>query len=252
MSSQNQGSHESTYDRLHRDAELRFPLEDYPAFHAWLDVPGDGSGLTLVDIACGQGFYLREASRLSPGLELHGVDFSQVGLDKARERTPRAQLHKAPAEQLPLADASADYCVNLGSLEHFTDPAAALADMKRVMKPTGKAMVIVPNAYYLGTVWRVMTYGDADDQGQEGVTTFRTVNDWTAMMRHSGFDVGGLRGYNGEHHIAWYFQRPDGAITDRERNWRAILDTFVKPIIPLNLSQCFVYFLRRQPEAARR
>ena len=60
-----------------------------------------------------------------------------------------------------------------------------------------------------------------------------------------------LRGYNGEHHIAWYFQRPDGTITDRERHWRSILNTFVKPIIPLNLSQCFVYFLRRQPEAGR-
>jgi hypothetical protein len=120
--------------------------------------------------------------------------------------------------------------------------------MRRIMRPTGKAMVIVPNAYYLGTVWRVMAYGEADDQGQEGVTDFRTINDWTAMMKTAGFDITGLRGYNGEHHIAWYFKRPDGVITDRERSWRAFLNTFVKPAIPLNLSQCFVYFLRRQPD----
>jgi SAM-dependent methyltransferase len=174
-----------------------------------------------------------------------------VALDKARSRAAGVTFHKARAEQLPLPDASADYCVNLGSLEHMADPLAALRDMRRVMKPTAKAMVIVPNAYYVGTVWRVMTYGDAEDQGQEGVTEFRTVNGWTAMFKQAGFDISGPRGYNGEHHIAWYFHRPDGAITERERNWRAVLNTFVKPIIPLNLSQCFVYFLRRQPESGR-
>jgi len=238
---------EATYDRLHREAELRFPLEDYPIFHQWLDIPNQGRGLALVDIACGQGFFLSEAQRLSPELQLHGVDFSQVGLDKAAARV-RATWHKAAAESLPFADASVDYCVNLGSLEHFANPVAALVEMRRIMRPTGKAMVIVPNAYYLGTVWRVMAYGEADDQGQEGVTDFRTINDWTAMMKTAGFDITGLRGYNGEHHIAWYFKRPDGVITDRERSWRAFLNTFVKPAIPLNLSQCFVYFLRRQPD----
>jgi SAM-dependent methyltransferase len=241
---------EAEYDRLHADAELRFPLEDYPTFHEWLDIPNGGRGLSLVDIACGQGFFLSEAARLSPELELHGVDFSQIGLDKAGARV-RAIWHKAAAESLPLADSSVDYCVSLGSLEHFANPLAALVEMRRVMRPTAKAMVIVPNAYYLGTVWRVMAYGEADDQGQEGVTEFRTINDWTAMIKAAGFDITGLRGYNGEHHIAWYFKRPDGIVTDRERTWRAFLNTFVKPVIPLNLSQCFVYILRRQQESPR-
>jgi SAM-dependent methyltransferase len=242
---------EGLYDRLHEEAELRFPLEDYPTFHRWLDVPGDGSGLTLLDIACGQGFYLAAAAAASPALTLHGLDFSQVALDKAGARARRVTWHKGSAEGLPFEEAVFDYCVNLGSLEHFEDPLPALVEMRRVLKPDGKALVIVPNAYYLGTVWRVMAYGDADDQGQEGVTTFRTINEWTGVMREAGFDVTGIRGYNGEHHIAWYFQRPDGRITDRERSWRAVLDTFVKPLIPLNLSQCFVYTLRRQPVGSR-
>jgi hypothetical protein len=96
-----------------------------------------------------------------------------------------------------------------------------------------------------------MTSGDADDQGQEGVTEFRTINQWTATMAAAGFDVLGVRGYNGEHHIAWYFDRPQGVITEHERRWRAVLDTFVKPLIPLNLAQCFAYTLRRQPPPLR-
>lgn len=243
---------EEVYDRLHREAELRFPLEDYPVFVEWLDVPKRGEGLTLLDIACGQGFFLAEAARLLPAMTLEGIDFSMVALEKARERAGTVTFRQAPAERLPFASGSVDYCVNLGSLEHFADPSAALIEMRRVMRPTAKAMVIVPNAYYLGTVWRVMTYGDADDQGQEGVTQFRTINDWTAMMKAAGFDITGIRGYNGEDHIAWYFRRPAGTITESERQWRSVLNTFVKPLIPLNLSQCFVYFLRLQPEAASR
>jgi SAM-dependent methyltransferase len=235
---------ERTYDTLHEIAELRFPLEDYPTFHRWLDIPSDARGLTLVDIACGQGFFVAEAARLSPGLAVHGVDFSHVALEKARSRAASVTFHKAAAERLPFADQSVDYCVNLGSLEHFVDPVAALIEMRRVMRPRATAMVIVPNAYYLGTIWRVLAYGDSDDQGQEGVTVFRTINDWTAIVKAAGFQVTGLRGYNGEHHITWYFRRPNGVVTARERRWRWFLNAVIKPIIPFNLSQCFVFGLR--------
>lgn len=238
---------QATYDRLHREAELRFPLEDYPIFHEWLAVPEQGAGLTLLDIACGQGFFLRAAEDRSPRLALHGVDFSAVAIERAQTRVPSADLHHTPADRLPFADDTFDYCVNLGSLEHIEEPKAALIEMRRVLKPAGKAMIIVPNPYYLGTIWRVLAYGDAEDQGQADVTEFRTINGWTGIVRSAGFDITGVRGYNGEHHIAWYFKRPDGQITDRERSWRATLNTFVKPLIPLNLSQCFVYFVRRQP-----
>jgi len=236
------------YDRLHQQGDLRFPLEDYPIFCSWLNAPRGGAGLRLLDIACGQGFFLDAAARVVPGLELHAIDFSQVAAERATARVPAADVRQASATALPYDDAFFDYCVNLGSLEHFERPEEALREMRRVMKPSAKAMVIVPNQYYLGSVWKALAYGESEDQGQEGLTVFRTVKEWSRLFTASDLDVTGVRPYNGEHHIAWYFRRPAGEITESERRWRATLDTFVKPLIPLNLSQCFVFSLRRQPE----
>ena len=246
-----EASREAIYDNLHRQAELRFPLEDYPIFVDWLAVPGAGAGLTLLDIACGQGFFLQAAASRCPALTLHGVDFSEVALAKARQRAPAALLHKAGAERLPFEGESIDYCVNLGSLEHFEEPTAALIEMRRVLKPTGRALIIVPNPYYLGTIWRVLRHGEAEDQGQTDVTEFRTINAWNALIATSGLQVADVRGYNGEHHIAWHFYRPDGRVTTSERLWRRLLNAVVKPLIPLNLAQCFVYHLRPPAGASR-
>src|SRR5439155_25263971 len=105
-------------------------------------------------------------------------------------------------------------------------PEGALREMHRVMKAAGKAMVIVPNLYYLGSIWKAFAYGESEDQGQEGLTRFRTVNEWSRLFDACGFDVTGVRSYNGEHHLAWYFRRPDGHATDAERRWRVALDTF--------------------------
>jgi SAM-dependent methyltransferase len=235
------------YNELHKQNQLRFPLEDYPVFCGWLNVPRGGENLKLLDIACGQGFFLHAAEESFPRLELHGLDFSQVALDFAALRVARTALKKGSAYELPYPDEHFDYCVNLGSLEHFDLPGCALSEIRRVLKPTGKAMIIVPNQFYLGSIWKVFSYGEGEEQGQEGITNALTIKQWTRLFLESGLDVTGTEGYNGEDHIAWYFKRRDNKITDAERGWRIFLDTFVKPAIPLNLSQCFVFFLRRQP-----
>jgi SAM-dependent methyltransferase len=49
------------------------------------------------------------------------------------------------ATALPVADHSVDVVVSLELLEHVTDPAAALAEMARVLKPGGTVMVSVPS-----------------------------------------------------------------------------------------------------------
>lgn len=243
----NEKQRQEVYNKLHQTEELRFPTDDYPVFYSWLNVPRNGEGLRLLDIACGQGFFLNAVEKTGSKIELHGVDFSEVALESARKRVTGAVVKLASAYDLPYPDQFFDYCVNLGSLEHFDNPEKALQETHRVLKPNGKAMVIVPNQYYLGTIWKVYAYGEGEDQGQEGVTDFRTISGWTSLFFSQSLDVTGVKGYNGEDHISWYFRRRNNVITNEEMFFRSILDTFVKPGIPLNLSQCFVFFLRRQP-----
>jgi SAM-dependent methyltransferase len=237
-----------TYDELHLRSELRFPKEDYAVFFQWLNVPLDSASLSLLDIACGQGFFLEAAEQQTTAMRLEGIDFSPVGLAKASERVRRARLTEGSAYALPHPDESFDYVTNLGSLEHFTRPVDALREMGRVLKSTGKGVLIVPNRYYLGNIWQVYAYGEEDNQGQEGICHFNTGRGWDTLIRSAGLDPIAVRGYNGEDHIAWYFKRRNPTeITPYERAYREVLETFVKPGIPLNLSQCFVFFVRRQP-----
>jgi SAM-dependent methyltransferase len=45
---------------------------------------------------------------------------------------------------LPFRDASFDACINIVTLEHVREPAAALAEMARVLEPGGRLLLIVP------------------------------------------------------------------------------------------------------------
>jgi len=49
------------------------------------------------------------------------------------------------AEEIPLRDECADQMLCKGSLDHFIDPRAALAEMKRVLKPGGRFIVAAAN-----------------------------------------------------------------------------------------------------------
>ena len=48
---------------------------------------------------------------------------------------------------LPFADGGFDACINIVTLEHVREPAAALAEMARALKPGGRLLLIVPHEW---------------------------------------------------------------------------------------------------------
>jgi ubiquinone/menaquinone biosynthesis C-methylase UbiE len=101
----------------------------------------------VLDVACGQGEWLRCLSAL--GAVTAGVDISSVALQVCRKYLPRAGLYCAAAEQLPLNNQQFDLVSCLGALEHFPDPQGALGEMTRVAKPSALFLLLVPNAGFL-------------------------------------------------------------------------------------------------------
>jgi SAM-dependent methyltransferase len=105
--------------------------------------------LRIVDLGCGQGDFLREAQMRLPAAELAGVDFSNAGLDFARQRVPGARLWRADlasAEPLPQElQGFATHVVCSEVLEHLDDPAVALRKVAPALGPGGHLIITVPN-----------------------------------------------------------------------------------------------------------
>jgi len=103
--------------------------------------PGD----RVLDAGCGPGFYCAELlAEVGPEGSVVGVDGSAAMLALAKARCDGAhniEFHGADATSLPVADASVDRALCVQVLEYLADPAGALAEMQRALRPGGRVLV---------------------------------------------------------------------------------------------------------------
>jgi SAM-dependent methyltransferase len=97
-------------------------------------------GELVVDVGCGTGAVLE---RFGAGAVAVGIDDHEDALGYARGRSG-ALLARADARALPLRAASVDRIFLLDVAEHVPEDAAVFAEIRRVLKPTGVAVVHVP------------------------------------------------------------------------------------------------------------
>lgn len=96
-----------------------------------------GRPLTVLDVGCGEGVFLRSLARLE-ALDLHGVDISAPSVDLAARAQPGAHFVVANADRsLPWADRSFDVIVSI-------DARVNAAEFARLLAPGGLLLVAVP------------------------------------------------------------------------------------------------------------
>ena len=106
----------------------------------------DASKTTLLDIGAGTGRFLSFVKSVQPELNVTALDLSAPYLARAKRALRRAKGAKfveAPAENMPLKDASVDIAVSI-YLFHELPPkvrAAAAKEIARVLKPGGLFIV---------------------------------------------------------------------------------------------------------------
>src|SRR6266581_4033540 len=104
-------------------------------------------GERVVDIGSGAGIdSLIEAKMVGPNGQVIGVDMTPAMLQKARKSATEAGLgnvkfRKGLAESLPVPDRWADVIISNGVLNLVPDKLAALQEMARVLKPTGRLQI---------------------------------------------------------------------------------------------------------------
>lgn len=210
----------------------RGKLRELDAFYKWVLAKLDVQPNTrLIDIACGEGHLLRLAARR--GVTTIGIDFSNTAMSVGKQHADIAII--GDGEALPVADASFDYVANIGSLEHFFDPGIGLREMRRVLRPEGKAAVYLPNSFYLvDIIWHVWRRGYSVSHKQL-IERFATKNEWRDLIEGEGFRVLNIYKYNSAFpytwtDFEWYRQHP-----------RRVLYLLLAPFIPTNLSYSFLY-----------
>jgi len=101
--------------------------------------------LRLLDIGCGTGsFLMRILMDVSSAWNLHGIDFSEVAIQQAREQHRQIQFQCGDATILPFANDSFEAVTCYGSWEHFEKPAAAIAEASRILAPGGHVFAMLP------------------------------------------------------------------------------------------------------------
>jgi|SRR5579875_2729572 len=93
----------------------------------------------LLDAGCGSGLALAQA--VVRGAHVSGIDISPALLSIARARAPEATLVEGELDALPFADRSFDAALAINALQFAFDPAAALAELGRVLAPGGRLAV---------------------------------------------------------------------------------------------------------------
>jgi SAM-dependent methyltransferase len=214
---------------LHRDS-----------FYLWLinllnPIPGNN----LLDISCGQGRLVYLAHKM--GLNAYGIDFSMDGLKVGLLDLQDAVWSVGDGECLPVQDESFEYVTHIGSLEHYLNPELGAKEVSRVLKPDGKACVLVPNAFgLLGNIIHVWKTGDVFDDGQP-LQRYGTNGFWKSLLTTNGLEVIKTYGW-GEIE----FPRNKQDSTQFIRHPQKIIRYIFSFFIPLNLTNHLVYLCTRR------
>ncbi len=105
-------------------------------FLRWLDAP---SAARWLDIGCGNGAFTEElVARCAPAA-VTAIDPSdgQLAFARARPGVEMVEFSKADAQELPYTSASFDVAVMALVLSFVPDPAQAVVEMRRVVRPGG-------------------------------------------------------------------------------------------------------------------
>jgi ubiquinone/menaquinone biosynthesis C-methylase UbiE len=140
----------STADRAAAEAYERFLLPYI--FQPWaeraLKWAAPAQGEHVLDVACGTGVGARIAApAIGRSGKVTGLDVDAGMLATAQERLRdldvAAEWHCGSALEMPFADGSFDLCLCLQGLQFFPDRMKGLAEMRRVLKPSGRLVVSV-------------------------------------------------------------------------------------------------------------
>ncbi len=159
-------SNPMTYDW---DKSLGEPIYNQEYFHQIDDIFGEGHSLVnnprwpegyilenfieyelfnkkeVLEIGCGAGLVSSHIERA--GANIHSIDLTEEAIRMTKERfklnQQQGDIRQMDAENLEFDDCSMDFVVSWGVIHHSSNMTAILDEIYRVLKPNGKAYIMI-------------------------------------------------------------------------------------------------------------
>lgn len=200
-----------------RSYDLNNRVHSFGRDRAWrraaVEMAEPAQGEVVLDVACGTGDLalafaaaLRQGSQREAPPRVLGVDFTYEMLPIGAAKASGAEVAFAAGDalHLPLADASVDIVSIAFGIRNVADPAAALREFRRVLRPGGRLIILEfshptnPVIRWLDRIYRervmprTATWIARDRSGAyrylpQSVNTFLDRDGMTSLMREAGF-----------------------------------------------------------------
>lgn len=115
------------------------------------------SGIRVIELGCGPGFYSRNLARRFPQIAVIGVDRSESQLRSARDRAAAQNVNNCAFERvnaldLPSPDDSFEVLIASRIFTVLPDHDRAVAEMFRVLKPGGRCFIAEPRHLFWASI----------------------------------------------------------------------------------------------------
>jgi SAM-dependent methyltransferase len=127
-----------------------------------------------LDYGCGEGRWFSPIRASFGSTSLTGADISPVALAHARRLHPDATVVQMDSERVDLPDATFDLVVSIEVLEHVGDVRAATAEIGRLLRPGGVAVISTPCANRWSLEWLINKLGHGLQPSKDGYGRFAT------------------------------------------------------------------------------
>jgi SAM-dependent methyltransferase len=198
-------------NRDHTDASAAAAWQREQLLWGVFDVPdrwvGDAAGLDVVELGCGTAYESAWFAR--NGARPIAVDPTPAQLETARRLQGMTgiefQLVEAPAEDVPLPDASFDLAISEYGASLWADPERWLAEAARLLRPDGRLLFLTmsPLAHLCTPdedetpIANRLVRGQFDPwetrwEGYSGSEFHLPHGDWIRLLRANGFSIDAL------------------------------------------------------------
>jgi 2-polyprenyl-3-methyl-5-hydroxy-6-metoxy-1,4-benzoquinol methylase len=101
-------------------------------------------GLRVLDLGCGDGRFTADIA--AAGAQVTGADVAQAAIDRARRRVAQAEFTRVDIDgALPFDDGAFELVWGSEVIEHVSDTARWLSEVRRVLVPRGVLLLTTPS-----------------------------------------------------------------------------------------------------------